>query len=117
MILFSFTFSVNVSADLAQDAGKATRGGANSLENLKERARKDGALKSEHDAETEELNESEDDFPEEMERKKMEELELSLKRPPYSAKGEEGSVQTLYSGTKRDKKNSRIRINTPYKKI
>lgn len=117
LILFAFTFSVNVRADLAQDAGEATRGGANSLENLKERARKDGALKSEHDAETQELNESEDDFPEEMERKKMEELELSLKRPPYSAKGKRDPFKPFIQAPKETKKTPVSESTPPIKRF
>lgn len=114
ILILSLSFAVcwNVRADIAEDAAQATRGGANSLEKLKERARKDGALKPEDEAESLDSRERDVDFPEDVQQKKMEDLELSLLRAPYSSRGKRDPFKPFIQAPK-ETKQTPISESTP----
>lgn len=112
---FTMVFYSDSYADLREDTSQAVEGGANSLEKLKERARQDGALKPEDDTDVTE-SESDEEFFEDEDNKKKEQLELSLRRPPYTSKGKRDPFKPFIQAPKETKQTPVSESTPPIKR-
>lgn len=101
-----FAFVPEGKTDIAGDVDKATEGGVETLNKLKERAKTENLQESGDDSNTENLNNSlgeKADFPEEFKSNSLQNLELELRRLPYSSRGKRDPFKAFIQAPKETK--------------